>query len=219
MKEKRTGGRRSRVAIESLQRSYIAALGALSWNFEAACRAKNVPRKTVESWLKNPAFLAELHKRREILATAADITAIEVIGLIASQMRADIADVLPDEPIVIAARKAGVSHLIKELDVREIVKRSLSTGDDVEVVERHVKVKLHDSQKAAQMLTKLMGLEARDDELERTRTAIRTAMAMLDLTADEAILKITPHYPAAPRLREEFAGSSGPTINVEPSSA
>jgi len=225
MKTKRKGTTRKSLAVNAVQRSFIAALGALNWNFQAACRAKNIPEQTVNSWLKNPAFVAEFHRRKELLAAAADITAVEVIGTVASHLRADIADLLPDEPVVIAARKAGVSHLIKELRITETVKRVRGSKDE-ETVDRVIHLKMVDSQKAAQTLGKWMGIEARDDELERTRTAIRTAMAMFDMSAEEAILKITPHFPAAPRLREEFAGGVrvttelgvGPVIDLQENS-
>ena len=193
--------------LDSKQRSYIATLLSLNLNWKAACRASNVPYSTARKWLKQPDFQAELARRQEILSAAANVTAAEVIGLLASQLRADIADVLPDEPIVMAARERGVSHLIQQI---EITTTTRADGSE----EKKVKLKMVDAGKAAAQLSKLMGLEMRDDLKERARTAIRTLMDLEQCSSEEAILSLAPHYPIVAQLRDEFAGK--PVIEIKP---
>lgn len=160
--------------------------------------------------MKRKDFREELARRQEILSSAANVTAAEVIGLLASQLRADIADVLPDEPIVMAARERGVSHLIQQIEVTTMTR---SDGSE----EKKVKLKMVDAGKAAAQLSRLMGLEARDDELERARTAIRSLMALQEISAEEAIIKLSSHFPVVLRLRDEFLGQ--PLIEMSPPTA
>lgn len=192
--------------LDAKQRSYIATLLSLNLNWEAACRARKVPYSTACKWFKQPDFQAELARRQEILSSAANVTAAEVIGLLASQLRADIADVLPDEPIVIAARERGVSHLIRKIKVRTITRPD---GDE----EKTVELEMVDAGKAAAQLSKLMGLEARDDSRERARSAIRALMDLKQCSAEDAILILAPHNPTVTQLRDEFAG--GPVIDIQ----
>lgn len=190
-----------RFIVQSQHRQFIALLCANNGNLEATCRSQNVSRQTASNWLKQKDFAAELARRQEILSTAANVTGAEVIGILASQMRADIADVLPDDPIVIAARQRGVSHLIRKIKVKTITRPS---GDE----EKTVELELVDAGKAATTLAKLMGLENRDDSKERARSAIRALMDLKQCSPEEAISILAPHNPTVTQLREEFAGSN-----------
>jgi hypothetical protein len=76
----------------------------------------------------------------------------EVIGTLASHMRADIALIVPDNPIVQRAREAGVSHWIKRLTIKEYWDKSKGA------VVQETSVELHSSQAAAKQLCAVMGL-------------------------------------------------------------
>lgn len=203
---------RKREILLAQQRMFIQKYVALNCDMSATCRATRVNLQTAQRWFKRPYFIQHLNQRQAILSNAADLTAAEVIGTLASHLRADIADVFPDDPIIKAAKDAGVSHLIRDFEVIETIKRVKGKPDDV--LERRTKIKMVDAGKAAQQLAKLMGLESRDDEIERARIAIRTCMAMKGCTAEEAISILMPHFPAVIRLRDEFAGN-GPIIEME----
>lgn len=129
-----------------------------------------------------------------------------MIGLLACQLRADIADVLPDEPIAIAARERGVSHLIQQIEVTTTTRPN---GTE----EKKVKLKIVDAGKAAAQLSKLKGLEARNDPRERARSAIRALMDLKQCSAEDAISILAPHNPTVTQLRDEFAG--GPVIMIK----
>ena len=124
--------------------------------------------------------------------------------------RADLADILPNDPVIKEARKNGQSHLIKKFE-KITVTRTLRNGE--KEVEERVKLEMHDAVKPLLALVDLLGLKTRDDELERARTAIRTAMTLNNLSPEAAILQLSPHYPAVIRLREEFCGAA---IDVTP---
>lgn len=192
--------------LTGAHRQFIALLCANNFNLEATCRCLNIHVDTARRWMKRKDFREELARRQEILSSAANVTAAEVIGLLASQLRADIADVLPDEPIVLAARERGVSHLIRKIKVRTITRPS---GDE----EKTVELEMVDAGKAATTLSKLMGLEARDDSKERARSAIRALMDLKQCSPEEAITTLAPHNPTVTQLRDEFAGT-GPVLNL-----
>lgn len=201
---------RKREILHAQQRQFIQKFVALNCDISATCRATRTNLRTANTWFKRPYFIKHLNQRQMILSNAADLTAAEVIGVLASHLRADIADVLPDDPIVKAAKEAGVSHLIQQIEVVEQIKRVRGKDD---VIERRTKIKMVDSGKAAQQLSKLLGLESRDDEIERARNGIRAIMAMKGCSAEEAISIAMPHFPAAIKLRDEFAGN-GPVIEM-----
>lgn len=198
--------------LNAAHRQFVALLLANNGNIDATCRALRVIPQTARNWMQQKDFAAELARRQEILSAAANVTAVEVIGTLASQMRADIADILPDDPIVEAARKRGVSHLIQSIKIKTITRQN---GDE----ERNVEIKMVDASKAAVQLSKLMGLEARDDAKERARTAIRALMDMKGCSAEEAISILAPHNPHVIHLRDEFAGNSAAIIEITRESA
>jgi len=89
---------------------------------------------------------------RERVAEA-KVEADEVIGTLVSQMRADIAEILPDNPIVAAASARGVSHWIKKLMVKEYYDKRK------DAVVKETTIELHSSQAAAKQLCTIMGLD------------------------------------------------------------
>jgi hypothetical protein len=195
-----------RFILSAAHRQFIALYLANNGHLEATCRGLKILPQTARNWMKQPDFLAEMGRRQEILSGAANVTAAEVIGTLASQMRADIADLLPDEEIVVAARKRGVSHLIQSIKIKKIHR----LNGEVEV---QTELKVVDAGKAAIQLSKLMGLETRDDAKERARNAVRALMDLNQCSPEEAISILAPHNPHVNLLRDEFAGS-GPIIQI-----
>jgi phage terminase small subunit len=96
---------------------------------------------------------AEIQERVRARVAEAGVQANEVIGVLVSHMRADIADIDPDNPIVKAAKARGVSHWIKKL----VVKKYYDKSKDAVVTE--TVVELHNSQAAAKQLCTIMGLD------------------------------------------------------------
>jgi hypothetical protein len=93
--------------------------------------------------------------RERIAARTAEakIHTDEVIGTLASHMRADIGEIMPDNPVVKRAKEAGVSHWIKRLTIKEYWDKSKGA------VVQETSVELHSSQAAAKQLCSIMGLD------------------------------------------------------------
>lgn len=147
--------------------------------------------------MRSPEFRAELARRQEILAGAANVMTAEVIGFLASRMRADIADILPDVEVIKKAREKGISHWIKEYEETTTHKADGSK-------ETRVKLKMVDADKSTALLSKILGLEFRDDAKDRARNAIRGIMALNQCSPHEAIVILAPHNPLVVTLRDEF---------------
>lgn len=195
------------------QRRFVNLLLANCLNVAQAAKVFGVPESTARKWLKTPYLSKYLAQKQEILESASTITQHEVIAMLVSHARADVAEVLPDIPIVKKARKAGVSHLIKEIEVRTTTKKAV---DGSPVVEETVKLKLHDAQKSLGLLADMLGLKTRADELETARTAIRVLIDVYKLTPQEAIFKLSAHMPAVHKVASEFVGAdTGPVIEME----
>jgi hypothetical protein len=177
---------------------YIALQGDLS----AAARASEITVRAAQIALKKTAVREYLDQRVGLLSEASTASANEVISVLVSHMRADIADVFPDEPIVRKAREAGVSHLIKRIKVRED-----KHGN------RTIEIELHDSQKAANTLARIFGIVGEDDP-QKARSALKLYMELQKCSAEVAIVALAPHIPAVLRVRDEFVAPSKqlPTI-------
>jgi len=81
----------------------------------------------------------------------------EILGTLASHMRADLADIFPDNEILRAAKRAGYSHLIRKLKQRE---RFIPTeAGKPPIREVITEIEIHDSQAAAKYLARVRGLE------------------------------------------------------------
>ena len=96
---------------------------------------------------------AEIQERINARIAEAGVQANEVIGVLVSHMRADIAEIMPDNPVVKRAKEAGVSHWIKRLTIKEYWDKSKGA------VVQETSVELHSSQAAAKQLCSIMGLD------------------------------------------------------------
>ena len=197
-------------ALSIAQQSFIHSLLANGYRVAETAKAKGINPTTASRWLAQPSIKAYLEQCQAIVGNISNVTAAEVVGRLVALSRADLADILPNDPVIKEARKNGQSHLIKKFE-KITVTRTLRNGE--KEVEERVKLEMHDAVKPLLALVDLLGLKTRDDELERARTAIRTAMTLNNLSPEAAILQLSPHYPAVIRLREEFCGAA---IDVTP---
>jgi hypothetical protein len=117
---------------------------------EAAGYAKGHAAETEASRLLRN---AEIQERVRARVAESRVQTDEVIGTLVSQMRADIAEILPDNPIVAAASARGVSHWIKKLIVKEYYDKRK------DAVVKETTIELHSSQAAAKQLCTIMGLD------------------------------------------------------------
>ena len=60
---------------------------------------------------------AEIQERVRARVAEAGVQANEVIGTLVSHMRADLADIDPEHPLLKRAKAAGISHWIRKLTV------------------------------------------------------------------------------------------------------
>ncbi len=112
---------------------------------------------------------AKVLERIKELSSHSNVRVPEIVGTLASHMRADMADFFPDNAVVKRAREMGVSHLIREIEIDERLIPSLTSAEPIRLV--RTKLKLHDSQRAAQVLGKYKGLEqaARENDADVRR--------------------------------------------------
>jgi hypothetical protein len=96
---------------------------------------------------------AEIQERVRARVAEAGVQTNEVIGTLVSHMRADLADVYPEHPLLKRAKAAGVSHWIRKLTVKEYFDKSK------QAVVTETSVELHNAQTAAKQLCTVMGLE------------------------------------------------------------
>jgi phage terminase small subunit len=119
----------------------------------AAGYSESYSRVDVYSTLEKPRVKAEIERRRESRMAEANIHANEVLGTLVSHLRADLGDILPDNPIVKQAKAVGLSHLLRKVTVKEYFDKSKQATVTETTVE------LHNSQTAAKQLCAVMGLE------------------------------------------------------------
>jgi phage terminase small subunit len=117
---------------------------------EAAGYAKGHAAETEASRLLRN---AEIQERVRARVAEAGVQANEVLGTLASHMRADIGEIMPDNPVVRQAKAVGLSHLIRKVVVKEYFDKSKQATVTETTVE------LHNSQTAAKQLCAVMGLE------------------------------------------------------------
>jgi hypothetical protein len=117
---------------------------------EAAGYAKGHAAETEASRLLRN---AEIQERVRARVAEAGVQTNEVIGTLVSHMRADLADVYPEHPLLKRAKAAGVSHWIRKLTVKEYFDKSK------QAVVTETSVELHNAQTAAKQLCAVMGLE------------------------------------------------------------
>jgi phage terminase small subunit len=167
---------------------YFLARGNLSRAAEMA----GLTLRAATDIVRRPEIQQLIEQRQADLSAAVMAGATEVVGVLVQQMRADIADAMPDEPILQAAKAAGVSRLIKKIKVKE--------GKDGA---RQVELELYSAQAAAQTLAKIFGLESQDD-LQRARDAIKLYCEMKGCGPEVAIVALAPHVPAVLKVKDEF---------------
>jgi hypothetical protein len=95
---------------------------------------------------------AEIQERVRARVAEAGVQTNEVIGTLVSHIRADLADVYPEHPLLKRAKAAGISHWIRKLTVKEYFDKSKQATVTETTVE------LHNSQTAAKQLCAVMGL-------------------------------------------------------------
>jgi hypothetical protein len=117
---------------------------------EAAGYAKGHAAETEASRLLRN---AEIQERVRARVAEAGVQTNEVIGTLVSHMRADLADVYPEHPLLKRAKAAGVSHWIRKLTVKEYFDKSK------QAVVTETTVELHNAQTAAKQLCSIMGLD------------------------------------------------------------
>ena len=96
---------------------------------------------------------AEIQERVRARVAEAGVQTNEVIGTLVSHMRADLADIDPEHPLLKRAKAAGVSHWIRKLTIKEYFDKSK------QAVVTETTVEIHNSQTAAKQLCAVMGLE------------------------------------------------------------
>jgi hypothetical protein len=169
---------------------------------EIAC----IPLRTAQSIIARPEIKLLIEERQADLAAVVMAGTTEVVGILLRQARADMADLMPNEPILQEARRNGVSRQIKKIKIKETVRKvesEESEGEEEEVIDRHIEIETYSSQEAAKTLVRVFGLDDQD-ELERGRTAIKMYCEMKDCGPELAIIALAPHVPAVIKVKDEF---------------
>lgn len=130
---------------------------------EEVLKDGNATRAAREAGYKHPNVqgcqnLVKLNIQERIQARIAEakVETNEVIGTLASHMRADMADIVPDDEILQAAKASGVSHLIKKLRIKT---RYISNGRDKEPDKEVThEFEMYSAQEAAKSLCNVFGL-------------------------------------------------------------
>lgn len=113
-----------------------------------------ISRDRVKAIKAEPEFKERIAARCE---DAASLTANEVIGTLANQMRSDVTDLFTEDGAfdMQALREKRLGHLIKKIKVRREFE---GRGDDKQPVDI-VEIEVHNSQSAAIQLSKILGIE------------------------------------------------------------
>lgn len=195
-------------AISPKHRRLVDVYLGLGCNLAATAQAIGMSANAVGAALKRPEVKAYLTQRQDDLTAALTVSTSEIVSLLVSHMRGDIADLFPDDPVLKQAKADGVSRNIRKLKIKETVRR-VKTGEshkEDEVIDRNVEIELYSSQTAGAQLSKIFGLDSEDD-LQRGRTAIKMYCEWKDCTPGEAIVALAPHVPAVLKVKDEFLRS------------
>jgi phage terminase small subunit len=133
---------------------------------------------------------AKVQERIKELESESFVSSSEVVGLLASHMRGNVTDTLPDDdPAVQRLKESGVSHLIKKVKFDKV------TGKMTEI-------EFHDSQAAARTLGKYKGLEqaARENDAD-VRRKTEAVAGLLDRAYQAAVAA------GEPQSRDEIAAA------------
>lgn len=148
-------------------------------NATRAARAAGYKHPNVQGAqnLVKPSIQARIQARLE----DAKVQTNEVIGTLASHMRADIAEILPDNEILRRAKKAGLSHLIKKMKTTERFTR------DGERIVTH-EFEMYSAQEAAKQLCAVFGLNKLPgiNPNEAAREALRSILSETGLSEEKA---------------------------------
>jgi len=99
----------------------------------------------------------------------ASIKNSEILGTLASHMRADLADIFPENKVLREAKLSGNSHLIRKIKQKE---RFIPQADGRPPIrEVDTEIEIHDSQSAAKYLAKIRGMEQapRENDADHVR--------------------------------------------------
>jgi hypothetical protein len=177
-------------------------------NVGRAAELAGITVRNAQIIVNRPEIKLLIEQRQAQLSAVAMASAGEVVSILLQQARGNIADLMPDEPLLVEARKNGVSGLIKKIKIKEtvrMVQSEESDGEEEEVIDRHIEIETYSSQEAANTLVRVFGLDSQD-ELERGRTAIKMYCEMKDCGPEEAIIALAPHAPAVIKVKDEFTG-------------
>lgn len=141
-------------------------------------------RVDVYRTLANPSIQDRIKERM----AEAKVESNEIIGTLASHMRGDLTDLLPDDDeIRQRTKERGISHLIKKIKVKT---RFIPNGEgkepDKEVTHEF---EMYSAQEAAKQLCAVFGLnkEAAKNPFDAARDALATIMRDLGLSQAEAV--------------------------------
>jgi phage terminase small subunit len=143
--------------------------------------------------------LAKPYIRRRIAERMqeAKIHTDEVLGTLVSHLRADLGDIMPDNPIVKQAKAVGLSHLLRKVTVKEYFDKSKQATVTETTVE------LHNSQTAAKQLCAVMGLEvaAAKNPYDAARAAYERLLLEYPLVEKRVVAeRVGSVYGVEPRL-------------------
>jgi phage terminase small subunit len=105
--------------------------------------------------MQDPEIRARIEARRAELLGHAQVDSGEIVGLLASHLRGDMADLLPDDAFLKQAKERGVSGLIKRLEITDRIVPGRADEPGF-VLERRYKIEIHSSQEAAAKLGSLL---------------------------------------------------------------
>lgn len=136
---------------------------------------------------QGPANLVKLgiQERIEARIAEAKVQTNEVIGTLASHMRADLADVLPEDEILQKAKEAGVSHLIKKL---KVTRRTIPVKDGEPIEQVTHEFEMYSAQEAAKSLCNVLGLnkEAAKNPFDAAKAAYERIVRETGLAPERA---------------------------------
>jgi phage terminase small subunit len=145
--------------------------------------SESYARVDVYRTLANPSIQERIQARQ----TEAKVEANEIIGTLASHMRGDLTDLLPDEDeIRQRAKERGISHLIKKIKVKtRYIPNGPGKEPDKEVTHEF---EMYSAQEAAKQLCAVFGLnkEAAKNPFDAAKDALATIMRDLGLSQAEA---------------------------------
>jgi hypothetical protein len=155
---------------------------------EGVLRHGNATRAAREAGYKHPnkqgaQILVKLGIQERIQARLEDakVQTNEVIGTLASHMRADMAEILPDNEVLQQAKERGLSHLIKKMKTTE---RYTKDGERIITHE----FEMYSAQEAAKQLCAVFGLNKLPgvNPNEVAKEAMRAIMSETNLSEDRA---------------------------------